>query len=225
MKLDDFRRIVLEPDSAKAREMATPQRQKQASSKNTAILAEKVTESPNTAKITNSSVKRVTIVAATKEKSPDKSLLQSRSKQFQLKNETSDVVKSNKSLRISPLKENKESEAVVAETTKLVDESSFFHSVLNKPVIWCSKFVAVCQYLINLPSAILHWCKLQLDYWIFSSPLLPGLVTGSGLLYLASFISMTYPLFALCRLLLGTLYPAYVSYKAVRTKNVREYVS
>ena len=224
MKLDDFRRIVLEPDSAKAREMATPQRQKQALSRNSVILAEKVTESPNLAKITNSSVKRVT---TTKEKSLDKLLLQSRSKHFQLKSETTDVIiKGNKNLRISPSKQTKEAkEAIVAET-KLVDgETSFLYSVLHKPVIWCSKFVAVCQYLINLPSAILHWCKLQLDYWIFSSPVLPGLVTGSGLLYLASFVSMTYPLFALCRLLLGTLYPAYASYKAVRTKNVREYVS
>lgn len=28
-----------------------------------------------------------------------------------------------------------------------------------------------------------------------------------------------------CRLVLGTLYPAYASYKAVKTKNVKEYVS
>nr|ACO12342.1 Receptor expression-enhancing protein 4 [Lepeophtheirus salmonis] len=35
---------------------------------------------------------------------------------------------------------------------------------------------------------------------------------------------MTYPIYVICRLLLGTLYPGFQSFKAVRTKNVREYV-
>lgn len=36
---------------------------------------------------------------------------------------------------------------------------------------------------------------------------------------------MTLTLYNLFRLLFGTLYPAYASYKAVKTKNVKEYVS
>lgn len=32
-------------------------------------------------------------------------------------------------------------------------------------------------------------------------------------------------MYIFCRLVFGTLYPAYASYKAVKTKNVKEYVS
>lgn len=52
-----------------------------------------------------------------------------------------------------------------------------------------------------------------------------GLCILAGAFWLCPLPAMTYPLFALLRLVLGTLYPAYASYKAVSTKNVREYVS
>jgi len=45
----------------------------------------------------------------------------------------------------------------------------------------------------------------------------PNLILLEAMLY-----TLFYPLF---RLVFGTLYPAYASYKAVRTKNVKEYVS
>lgn len=62
-------------------------------------------------------------------------------------------------------------------------------------------------------------------------PLMPLLsTTGTGILVLfGTFIlprsigeNIMYPGF---RLLFGTLYPGYASYKAIRTKNVKEYVS
>ena len=36
---------------------------------------------------------------------------------------------------------------------------------------------------------------------------------------------MSLPIYHSFRLVFGTLYPAYASYKAVKTKNVKEYVS
>lgn len=74
----------------------------------------------------------------------------------------------------------------------------------------------------QLPKQIVgHWSEkvqgdLRFTWWNLSAVTL-----AIGVLI----PSMTYPLYAACRLVFGTLYPAYASYKAVRTKNVREYVS
>lgn len=38
-------------------------------------------------------------------------------------------------------------------------------------------------------------------------------------------MSLFFPLSCLCRLIFGTLYPAYYSYKAVKSKDIKEYVS
>lgn len=69
------------------------------------------------------------------------------------------------------------------------------------------------------------WCS----YWVQTFPIrmtlnAAGLLTVILVIMLPrSFIyRLVYPIF---RLVFGTLYPAYASYKAVRTKNVKEYVS
>jgi len=69
------------------------------------------------------------------------------------------------------------------------------------------------------------WCH----YWLRTFPIKMTLNNIGLLTVLLAIISprsliyrLVYPIF---RLVFGTLYPAYASYKAVRTKNVKEYVS
>ena len=220
MKLEDFRRIALEPDLATAREMATPQRGTILSKSpgKSSILSEKSADSPKIVK----SVKISDIVL--KEKSPDKLLLsrtQFPVKNNNIKNNTKDQISQSK-IKLGVV--NSEADELVEIENETPKTKSFLNSYLQAPLTFWSYIVSVCQCLVQVPSTILTWLKIKCDIWIVGSPILPCALCFIGL-YLASFVSMTYPLFALCRLVLGTLYPAYASYKAVRTKNVREYVS
>ena len=87
-----------------------------------------------------------------------------------------------------------------------------YHTRVAKRVVAASE--KTCDYLFSKLHSVLPSTK-------FSFGNLSACILVSG--YLLPDI-MTYPLFIVCRLVLGTLYPAYASYKAVRTKNVREYV-
>lgn len=69
------------------------------------------------------------------------------------------------------------------------------------------------------------WCR----YWLQTFPIKMTLNNVGLLTVFLAIVSprsliykLVYPIF---RLVFGTLYPAYASYKAVRTKNVKEYVS
>lgn len=215
MRLEDFRKIVLEPDPVVAREMSNQQRRQ---------VSKLLTS--GAARTDSSKAKKADLNS--KENSSDRPL--SNTSQLPVKTEIKNKsirqnrIKSDAENRISPSKQ-KHSEEAVSQQSELVNDQptkSFYSGYIQPVYQFYALVVAVYRISASLPSAILRRCKIELDATrLFNSSYL----VVPALLYVAGFFKMTYPLFALCRLFLGTLYPAYASYKAVRTKNVREYVS
>lgn len=69
----------------------------------------------------------------------------------------------------------------------------------------------------------------RIEYVLLHLPFLTsvngfGLTTFTSILFLPRFITQIF-LYPVFRLVFGTLYPAYASYKAVRNKDVKDYVS
>ena len=100
----------------------------------------------------------------------------------------------------------------------------FAQFIASRPVVYAAKAAEVieehkAQVFLWLKDNIEGFVNLCVDYHVGS------LIVLAFVFWLCPIPNMTYPLFSLLRLVLGTLYPAYASYKAVRTKNVREYVS
>jgi len=97
--------------------------------------------------------------------------------------------------------------------------------ILEKSLNFLKKSVLFAK---EVPVKVLVWLANNLQGLIEICALyqLGGLI-GIALVFwfCPKFVkNMTYPLFSILRLVLGTLYPAYASYKAVRTKDVKEYV-
>ena len=83
------------------------------------------------------------------------------------------------------------------------------------------------KFAKEVPAKVLVWLANNLQGLIEICALyqLGGLCCIALAFWICPLPNMTYPLFSILRLVLGTLYPAYASYKAVRTKDVKEYVS
>ena len=83
------------------------------------------------------------------------------------------------------------------------------------------------RFAKEVPAKVLVWLANNLHGLIEICALyqLGGLLCIALVFWICPLPDMTYPLFSILRLVLGTLYPAYASYKAVRTKDVKEYVS
>lgn len=98
--------------------------------------------------------------------------------------------------------------------------------LVNEPITPSTKLmrlrnINIVRYQLNILQRIIG---ILLSFPFFSSVNGAGLSTLTCAFFMPRFLceNILYPIF---RLILGTLYPAYASYKAVRNKDVKDYVS
>lgn len=119
----------------------------------------------------------------------------------------------------SKAKRKTKKEMSIKELTEFDDEEGVDDHVVAKSRSVPSR---ICQR--SCIDYLYRWLFILLKIPFFSSINRAGLATLSCTFFLPRFISqlILYPIF---RLIFGTLYPAYASYKAVRSKKENEYVS
>lgn len=92
----------------------------------------------------------------------------------------------------------------------------------ENPFLWIVCKTGAPRVIITSLNAVVRYCADQMP----KKMSLGFLRTLAALLVIVMPRSLTYVLlYPIFRLVFGNLYPAYASYKAVRTKNVKEYVS